>query len=304
MVKIVIAGASGLIGSAVVEALRARGDQVVRLVRRAPDGSGEVRWAPGEEPLDPAVLEGAAAVICLNGASIGRLPWTRGYQSTLVSSRIEPTVTVGHAVRELGEEAPAFLCASASGFYGSRPGRDLDETSTAGTDFLARLCSSWESAARESAGSRARVVHLRTASLVHPEAVLRPLITLAKAGLAGPIGNGRQYWPWNSLDDEVGGILHVLDHDLSGSVNLAGAEPATAGELVRAVARHFRRPYLLPAPAFALRLALGTDAAEGLLLADARVRPRVLADTGYAFRIRTVEEAVERALGGTPNASR
>lgn len=304
MAKIVIAGASGLIGGALVDALHARGEEVVRLVRRAPSGPDEVRWSPGDEDLDPAVLDGAAAVITLNGASISKLPWTRSYRATLVTSRITPTLALGRAVRRLGTDAPAFLAASASGYYGNRPGAELDESASAGTSFLARLCASWESAARESAGPHARIVHLRTASVVHPKAVLRPLIVLAKAGVAGPLAGGHQYWPWTSLEDEVGGILHSLDHDITGPVNLAGPEPATANELVGAVAHRLHRPYLVPVPAFALRTVLGRDAAEGLLLADARVRPKVLDDTGYAFRVRTVAEAVDRALGADAGAQR
>lgn len=295
--RIVVSGASGLIGSALVRSLRADGIEVVRLVRRPPRGADEIEWRPGSEPLDPRAITGARAVVGLNGASIGRLPWTRRYRELLRASRIGPTRTLATAMRELGSEAPAFVSASAVGIYGDRPGERLTEASSPGGTFLARLSADWEEAAL-AAGPPARVSLLRTAPILHPDGVLKPLIALTRIGAGGPLGTGRQVWPWISLDDEVRAIRHVIDRGVPGPVNLTGPEPATAGEIGRELARRLRRPYLLPAPRWALRLGLGRDAADSLLLADARVEPRALLDSGFAFAHPTAESAIAAALGG------
>lgn len=292
--RIVISGASGLVGTALVASLRADGADVLRLVRRPPQGDDEVQWSPGERALDPTILAGADAVVALGGASVGRLPWTPGYRRSLVESRIVTTRTIATAVRSLDAEAPQFVSASAVGYYGSAPGEVLTEDAPAGDTFLARLCVRWEDEARR-AGDRARVALLRTAPIVHRRGVLKPLIQLTRFGLAGPLGPGTQLWPWISLEDEVRGIRHVIDAGLVGPVNLSGPTPATADDLGRAVARRMHRPFWLPAPAWALRLALG-DAAESLLLSDADVRPEALRASGFAFTHATVQQAVDAAL--------
>ncbi|MBF0815817.1 TIGR01777 family protein [Microbacterium paludicola] len=290
---IVIGGASGLIGRALVTALRDRGDRVTRLVRHAPSAPDEVRWLNGT-PLDPDVVAGADAVVGLNGASIGRLPWTRGYRSRLLWSRITPARTLARAIEALpAAERPLFASASAVGFYGSRRGQTLTEDSRPGSSFLASLCVEWEHAARI-AGER--VALLRTAPILHPDAVLKPLIALTRAGIAGPLGSGTQAWPWISLEDEVAAILHVLDRGLTGPVNLAGPTRATANDIGFALARRLNRPYVLRAPAPALRLALGERFANDMLLTDAHVVPKALASSGFAFRHRTAEDAIAAAI--------
>lgn len=294
--RIVIAGASGLIGRALTTSLRADGTEVVHLVRRPARGPHEVAWLPDGHALSPDVLAGANAVIGLNGASIGRLPWTRRYRDALRESRLRPTRTLAAALRDLGSDAPAFISASAVGYYGHRPGELLDERSSAGDTFLARLCIEWETAAF-TVGDQVRTVLLRTASVLHPEGVLKPLMRLAGLGLGGPLGTGTQAWPWISLDDEVRGIRHAIDHDLAGPVNLAGPTSATAADIGRALSRRLHRPYLLPAPAWALRLGLGRAAADSLLLADADVAPRVLMRSGFEFRHRTAQDAIDAAIG-------
>lgn len=291
--RVVIAGASGLIGSALTRSCEAESIEVTRLVRRAPRSSTEVQWNPGADPLSPEILRGATAVVGLNGASIGRLPWTKRYRATLRSSRLEPTRTLAAALRQLGDEAPHFLSASAVGVYGSRPGTKLTEHAAPADTFLAELCTEWETAAQE-AGPR--VTLLRTSPIIHPQGVLKPLMALTKLGLSGPLGRGTQVWPWISLDDEVRAIRHTIDHSIFGAVNLAGPTPATATETGRALAQAMHRPFLVPAPSFALRLALG-EAANALLLSDARVVPQVLEQTGFEFRHRTVDQAITAALG-------
>jgi uncharacterized protein (TIGR01777 family) len=290
--RIVVAGASGLIGSALVDSLRADGVEVTTLVRRPASAPGEVEWLTGPEPLDPAVLAGADAVIGLNGATIGRFPWTARYKSTLLWSRITPTRTLATAIRALGADAPAFVSASAVGYYGSSPGHRLTEESSRGEGFLADLCGEWEGAAR-AAGPHARVSLLRTAPLVHPDGVLKPLLLLTRLGLAGPIGRGTQVWPWISLDDEVRAIRHILDQDIEGPVNVTGPTRATANDLGFALAMRMNRPFVLRAPAWAVRLVLGADATEAILTSDAHVVPEVLERTGFSFAHPTVESVIE-----------
>jgi uncharacterized protein (TIGR01777 family) len=293
--RVVVAGASGLIGSALVDGLRADGIDVTSLVRRAPQKPGEVEWLTDSSPLDPAVLAGAHAVVGLNGASIGRFPWTPKYKNTLLWSRITPTRAIARAVRELGTDAPAFVSASAVGWYGSAPGVTLTEESPRGDSFLADLCGEWESAAA-AAGDHARVTMLRTAPIVHRDGVLKPLLLLTKLGVSGPIGRGTQVWPWISLDDEVRAIRHIIDSDITGPVNLTGPTRATANDLGFALAQRMNRPFVLRAPVWGMKLVLGADATEALLTSDADVAPEVLEKSGFAFAHADVESAVAAAV--------
>lgn len=299
--RIIISGASGLIGSALVESLRSDGFEVATLVRRPIERPGEIEWCPGEQPLDPAALEGAEAVVNLNGASIGRLPWTRRYRRVLSDSRVLPTRTLATAIRQLGADAPTFISASAAGFYGDRPSEVLTERSSQGSSFLARLCVAWEREALN-AGPDVRVTLLRTASLLHPEAVLKPLVLLTRLGLGGPLGSGRQVWPWMSLEDEVRAIRHIIDQGITGAVNLCAPVATTANEIGAELARQLHRPFWVPAPAWALRCALGRVAADNLLLADARVTPEVLENSGFEFRYPNAGTAIAAALSGGPRA--
>lgn len=293
--RVVVAGSSGLVGSALVDSLRADGIEVTRLVRRPAEAPHEVEWLTEPRPLDPAVLDGAEAVVGLNGASIGRFPWTAHYQNTLLWSRVTPTRAIARALRELGTDAPAFVSASAVGYYGTAPGRRLTEDAPRGESFLADLCGEWEGAA-QAAGEHTRVALLRTAPIVHERGVLKPLLLLTKLGLSGPIGRGTQAWPWISLDDEVRAIRHVIDARLAGPVNLAGPTRATANDLGFALAVRMNRPFLVRAPVWGMNLVLGRDATEALLTADMDVAPAVLEASGFSFVHRTVEGAVAAAV--------
>ncbi|PKI92986.1 TIGR01777 family protein [Actinomycetales bacterium SN12] len=293
--RIVVSGASGLIGRALTRSLRADGIRVVHLVRRPARSSDEVEWLTGRR-LDPDVLAGAAAVVNLNGASIGRLPWGPRYRGILRESRLRPTSVLADALLALKTDAPALLSASAVGYYGDQPGTRLDETGAPGETFLAGICVEWEREAMRAAPAT-RVALLRTAPILHPDAVLKPMIALTRLGLGGPLGSGRQVWPWISLHDEVRAIRHVIDSDIHGPVNLTGPHRATAGGIGRALASRMHRPYLVPAPAWALRLGLGRAAADSLLLADADVAPAALTRSGFDFRHPTASEALAAALG-------
>ena len=292
--RVVVSGASGLIGRALVASLTADGYTVTRLVRHSAQAPDEVTWAPGETPLDPAVLAGAEAVVNFNGATIGRFPWTASYKKQLVWSRIHPTQTLARALRELGDDAPFFVSSSATGYYppDSR-GRTFDETGPRGDAFLSDLCGEWESAALAAGG---RVALLRTAPVVHEKGVLKPLLLLTRLGLSGPLGRGTQVWPWISLEDEVRAIRHVLDRGITGPVNLTGPERATANDLGFALARRLHRPYVLRAPLWAIRIVLGKDAVDALLANDTHVVPAVLLESGFTFRHPTVEDAVAAAV--------
>ncbi|WP_018296639.1 TIGR01777 family oxidoreductase [Corynebacterium lubricantis] len=292
--KVLISGSSGLIGSALTRSFQSDGVDVSRLVRRQPQSESEVNWDPDRKPLDPQVLEGVDVVINLNGASIGHLPWTSKYRALLRSSRINPTRTLATALREKVGSVPKFVSASAVGFYGARPGEQLDETSAPGTTFLAQLCVAWEKEAL-SAGERAKVAVFRTAPLLHPQATLKPLIPLTRLGVSGPLGGGRQLWSWISLDDEVRAIRYIINHDIEGPVNLSGPAPASANQIGQELARQLRRPYFLPVPAWALRLVIGRDAADSLL-AEVVALPTVLRETGFGYSHPTVEDAIHDAL--------
>lgn len=289
--RVVVAGASGLIGTALVESLRADGVEVTRLVRRPAAASDEREWLTDGHSLDPDVLAGADAVVGLNGASIGRFPWTRAYKSTLLWSRITPTRALAGAIRALGADAPVFVAASAVGYYGSAPGVRLTEDAPRGESFLADLVGEWESAAL-AAADRARVALLRTAPVVHRDGVLKPLLLLTRAGLSGPIGRGTQVWPWISLDDAVGAIRHVIDRGITGPVNLTAPERATANDIGFALAVRMNRPYLVRVPSWALTLVLGRDATQSLLTSDMHVVPDVLTSSGFVFRHPRLVDAV------------
>lgn len=293
---VIISGASGLIGTHLQKSLENEGTVVRRLVRKSPLQEGEIFWNPGAQALDPALLEGADAVINLNGASIGRLPWTRSYRRQLWASRVGPTRTLAQAISQLGSAAPKLVSASAVGYYGTRPGQRLTETSAAGNTFLAKLCVAWEAAA-VAAGPQARVALLRTAPILDSQATLKPLIPLTKMGLAGPLGSGRQIWPWISLPDQVAAIRHILEEDLLGPVNVTAPQVATQKDIGKQLAKQLRRPFALPVPAWALRAAVGAPAADSLLLADAWVEPDALRVSGFKYQFPTVEEAVAVALG-------
>lgn len=293
--RIVIGGSTGLIGTALVAALQQRGVPTLRLMRSGAAHPGHAHWDPARGELDPRVLDGAAAVVNLGGASISKLPWTRRYQRTILRSRLEPTGTLVKALRKLGSDRPALLSASAVGYYGNAPGVTLTEEFGPGSTFLADVCVQWERAA-QLAENHTRVALLRTAPVIDTAGFLKPIIALTKLGVAGPLGKGTQFWPWISLQDEVAGILHVLDSEIEGPVNLTGPVPATANELGKRIAADLGRSFWLKTPEFVLKSVLGRHAANSLLLSDARLLPEVLENSGFTFADRTVQQAVDGAL--------
>lgn len=290
--RVLVSGASGLIGTELIGLLRHDGHVVSRLVRHDPEAPDEVRW--DAKSLDPAVLNGIDAVINLSGATVGRIPWTAAYKRTLVSSRVEPTKALAEAIVAAPRPPTVFLSGSAVGYYGDRPGEELTEESTRGEGFFPDLVEAWEQAAAIAAGST-RVVNLRSAVVVAHGGGLAPVRLLTSLGLGSRFGTGRQYWPWISLRDEAAAIVHLLTSKLSGPVILSGLVPATSNEVTSTYAAELHRPYLLRVPTFAPKL-LG-EAGQRLLLDDMKVIPTRLSADRFSWRDSTIEEAVAAIAG-------
>ena len=292
--RVLISGASGLVGTEVCRQLQDAGHSVVRLVRRPPHGSAEIRWDPATLTLDPAAFDGIDGVINLSGASLARLPWTKPYRRQIMESRVHATRTLTDAMRRSATPPAVLLNASGVGVYGNRPGQELTEDSAPAADFLATVVTAWEEEARLAPAST-RVVMLRTGLVLAREGALKPLLPIVRLGLSGPLGRGSQTWPWVSLHDEAAAIVHLLSSELSGPVNITGPTPATATDVIRAVAAALHRPSIVPVPEFVLKLAL-QDAARQLLLADQRVSSARLQADGFTFTHRTAAEAVKQML--------
>lgn len=294
--KIAITGAGGLIGKALVPALENAGHVVVPVVRRAPR-AGEIGWDPARRRLDPADLAGLDAVIHLAGAGIGDRRWSDSYKRALLDSRVDGTATLSEAIAQADPRPPVLLSASAIGWYGNTGDRPVDETDPAGSDFLAELCRRWEEATGPAEEAGVRVAHLRTGLVCASSGgLLGRLLPLFRLGLGGKLGSGRQYWSWVSLADEIGAIGYLLDHDVSGPVNLTGPEPVTNAEFTKVLGRVVGRPTLATVPGIALRIVVGEFAEVGILTGQ-RVLPKVLESSGYPFQHRTVEAALRWATG-------
>jgi hypothetical protein len=295
--RVVISGASGLIGTALVTELHAAGHDVVRLVRRPPRAADEVPWDPSRDGIDVGALGAVDAAVHLAGAAIGDHRWTREYKRTLRDSRVLGTRTLVRALLALPTPPRTLVCGSAVGFYGSRGEQELTEKSAGGQGFLADLVGDWEAETEPAARSGIRVVLARTGLVLSPHGgALARLLPLVKLGLAGPLGNGRQWWPWITLDDEIRALQFLLDGDLSGPVNLVAPHPVRNREVIAALGRALHRPTLLPAPAVALRLVLGELAQD--VLSSQRVLPTRLLDAGFTFRQASVDEAASWVCAG------
>jgi len=285
-VKVVIAGASGFLGTALVDELRGAGHQVHTLVRRRPAAETEFEWHPERGELDPLTLAGTDAVVCLSGAGVGDKRWTDTYRQVLVDSRLQPTSTIARTLAGLPPELRpgTFVSASAIGYYGERGDQPLPESATAGTGFLAELVRRWEAATEPAGAAGVRVATLRTGLVLSARGgLLKRMVPLFKLGVGGKLGSGRQYQSWITLADEIGAIRHVLQTEqLAGPVNLVGPDPVRNAKFTAELAKALHRPGLLPAPAFGLRLALGRFADEGVLVSQ-RVLPEKLLASGYRF---------------------
>jgi len=295
--RIVISGASGLIGSALSAHLRAAGHTVVPLVRRAarPD---EIRWDPAAGTLDQQALSGADAVVHLAGAGIGDHRWTDAYKREIRDSRVRSTELLATTIVAAEQRPLVFLSGSAIGIYGARGDEELDEQSTVGTGFLADVCIDWENAAAAADEVGTRVAYLRTGIVLTPKGgALKKQLPLFKIGLGGRFGKGTQWQSWISLDDEVGAIEHLLTAPVHGPVNLTAPSPVTNAEFAKALAGALHRPSVVPVPSFGPRLLLGGELADALLFTGQRVLPAVLGRSGYEFRHPSLDGALRALLG-------
>ncbi|GAA3118802.1 epimerase [Streptosporangium carneum] len=295
----IVTGSSGLLGSALVEALRAEGTRVVRLVRREPQGADEAFWNPARGVLDPAAVEGAEAVVHLAGAGIGDRRWSDDFKREVTRSRVEGTRTLVKALTQAGARPGALLSGSAIGFYGDTGDREVDETAPPGDGFLAReVVVPWEAETEPAREAGIRVALLRTGLVLSGEGGMLPrILPVFKMGLGAPLGSGGQYWSWISVDDWVEAVLRVLrDPEISGPVNVTAPEPVTNAEFTRTLARAVHRPVMpLAVPGFVLRAAIGGFAEEGVLTGQ-RVLPRRLLEAGHTFRHMRLGDALAAVL--------
>ncbi|GHA79721.1 epimerase [Streptomyces thermoviolaceus subsp. thermoviolaceus] len=294
--RIAVAGASGLIGSALVASLRADGHQVVRLVRRPARTPDEVPWDPENQQVDAAGLAGCDAVVNLAGAGVGDHRWTEAYKKRIRDSRVFGTAALAEALAGLDTPPRVFVSGSAIGIYGDTGDRVVDEDSPPGDGFLARVCVEWEEAAAPAQEAGVRTVFARTGLVVSRQGgAWGRMFPLFRAGLGGRLGDGRQYWSFISLHDEVAALRHLLDTEsLSGPVNLTVPEPLTNARITAAMGRVLRRPTPFAVPAPVLRAVLGEMAQD--VLGSARVVPRRLLESGFSFAFPGIEDAVRAAL--------
>jgi uncharacterized protein len=296
--RIVLAGASGFLGSRLRTSLATQGHELIRLVRRPPTRDDEHRWDPFTGSLDAEVLTGADVVVNLAGAGVEDKRWSDTYKRVLVDSRVRPTSTLASALAAVPEarRPRVLLNASAVGFYGDTGDAAVDETSPAGGGFFPDLCQAWEGATARASEAGVRVVLLRSGLVLDSGGgLLRPFALTTRFYLGGPLAGGRQWMPWISVADWVGALRFLIDHaEISGPVNVVGPDPVRNKDFVRALGRAMSRPAPWPIPRFALRLVLGEFANEAL--ASQRVLPGVLQHAGYTFQQSDVDSALRAAL--------
>ncbi|HUQ72149.1 MAG TPA: TIGR01777 family oxidoreductase [Planctomycetaceae bacterium] len=296
--KVLITGATGLVGKSLIPLLTTSGHETYRLVRTAPSGPNDIPWNPDQGEIRAAPLEGLDAVVHLAGENIAGARWSAAVKRRLRDSRIQTTKLLCETLAGLTNKPKTLVCASAIGYYGDRGSAELTEASPAGEGFLADLCRDWEASCEPARQAGIRVVNLRIGVVLSPQGgALSKMLLPFQLGGGGVLGSGSQYWSWIAIDDLVGAIHHcLLRDDVVGPVNATAPEPATNREFTKTLGAVLHRPTILPMPAFAARLALG-EMADALLLSSARVLPRRLMETGYEFRCPTLESALKHVLG-------
>jgi len=276
--RIAVTGASGLIGTALVGYLKSEGHTVQRFVRRPVVAPDEIQWDPKTGYVDIEALRGVDAVIHLAGVGVGDKRWTKKYKSEILNSRLLGTTAIANAVNEVKPQV--FISASAIGWYGESGNRAVVESDRVGDDFLAAVCREWEAAA--DLATDTRVVKIRTGLVLDPTGgALGRMLPLFRLGLGGKLGNGKQWWSWITLHDQIRAIAFLLEHKVSGPVNLTSPNPVTNQEFTSALARAMHRPALFPAPAIALKIALGGFSSE--ILGSKKVMPHALAEAGFVW---------------------
>lgn len=295
--KILITGASGLIGQALTTELKAQGHTVVAAVRRQVKSDDEVQWDPAKAVLSPSAFDGVDAVVHLAGAGIGDKRWTSDYKREILESRTLSTALLASTMAALATKPSVFLSGSAIGYYGATQDQKLDETSVQGEGFLADVCAQWEDAAQPAIDAGIRTVFLRTGIVLSKKGgALKKQLPLFKLGLGGRFGNGRHWQSWISINDEVKAIIHLLTSSLSGPVNLTAPEPVTNAGFASSLGSIVSRPAILPIPSFGPKILLGGELATALLFTGQRVIPSALTRDGYVFTHQTLDSALRTLL--------
>lgn len=293
--RVLITGITGFIGSALAEELRSVGHDVIG-ASRSP-GASVVQWDPKRRWIDDADLGQLDAVVHLAGESIGGR-WTDRKKEAILQSRVEGTETIAQFVAR--RDVPVLLSSSAIGYYGDRGAEVLTEEHPSGQGFLAEVCVAWEAAAQPAVDAGSRTVWMRTGLVLSTEGGSFPRMVLPfKLGLGGPIGSGDQWWSWITRRDVVRGMRYLLDHPVSGPVNLTSPDPVVNERFVEVLGDVMHRPSAIPAPAFALKALLGPEMASELLLASQRVEPQVLEEAGFGFEHPDVESGLRAVLSRT-----
>ena len=289
--RVLISGASGLVGTELQKQLLALGHTPVVLVRGKATKENQVHWNPSTGELDHTVIETIDAVVNMAGATTGKLPWTKNYKKELIDSRLDSTRTLVQAMVKATKKPKVLVSGSASGFYGDTADVLLTETAPRGTGFLADLAVAWEREAMK-APSGVRVVLARTTMVLsRKKGALGRLLPILRAGVGGKLGNGKQWWAWISLPDQARAIIHLINTEsASGPYNLTAPEPATCEQLIKQLGKSLKKPTLIPVPAFALKLAFWEGAQELLLCSQKMSADRLLA-TGFVFEHPTLKSA-------------
>ena len=295
--RVLVSGASGLVGTEVIRQLREQGHEALRLVRRKATAPDEVEWNPSTGFIQEGIMETVDAVVNMAGATTGKIPWTSKYKEEIVSSRIDSTRTLVNAMKAAKNKPKVLVSGSASGFYGDSGDKLLSENSPKGAGFLSDLAHAWEQEALK-APTEVRVVLARTTMVMSRKlGALGRLLPLIKLGIGGPLGSGKQWWAWISLPDEAAAIIHLINTpSASGAYNLTAPEPATCGQIVKALAKDLKRPSLIAVPAFALKLLIGEAAVELLLCSQNMTATRLL-ETGFKFQHPTLKQASAWVVG-------
>lgn len=295
--KILITGASGLIGRALSSTLKAQGHTIVSAVRREPRRNDEVQWDPKSGTMAASAFDGIDAVVHLAGAGIGDKRWTNDYKMEILESRTNGTALLANTMAALATKPQVFISGSAIGIYGARADEELSETATIGNGFLADVCRDWEAAAEPATAAGIRTAFIRTGIVLSPEGgALKKQLPLFKLGLGGKFGSGKQWQSWISITDEVNAIVHLLTSSLSGPVNLTAPTPVTNSEFTQVLSKVVSRPAILPIPSFGPKLLLGGELANALLFTGQRVTPNALLADGFVFSHPTLDAALRALL--------
>jgi uncharacterized protein (TIGR01777 family) len=292
--RVLISGASGLVGTELRRQLTELGHQPISLVRRPAKNENEIEWDPMTGRIPFNALDGVDAVVNLAGATTGKIPWTPTYRKEIVDSRIDSTKTLVKAINSAKEKPKVFVSGSASGFYGDSGDTWLTEDSPKGTGFLSDLAAKWE---QEAEKADTRVVLARTTLVMSPtRGALARLLPLIKLFVGGPIGSGKQWWAWISLRDEARAIIHLINSDARGAYNLTAPEPATCAQVIQALAKAAKRPALFRIPGWLMTLVFG-EAAQELLLCSQKMSAEKLLATGFKFDHPKLQDAAKYSLG-------